>query len=508
MRIEFDSGAARARRWRVDLAERLAACGHEVAVARSAPARMAAETGLALLVGLERLLYGIAHPLCSESIDWPAGFAGSGAASDLVVDFGGKRLETPAEATTLIPLYDGRPGEEAAIGAVLDGHAPWLSIALRRPGDSEARLVAAALPALEEPLIFSLSIERVLRRMVSLLSRTIERFAAGRLDEQGPSLPVSPVPPRPGVWPASAFLVRGVSAKLARRLTSLCAHTHHWRIGWRWAKGDEVFTRRASPASPYAVLRDDARRFYADPFVLWRDGVAHVLCEEFPYATGKGVISAFSIRPDGAVSAPRVVLERPYHLSYPMVFARYGQIYMIPETSANRTVELYRATIFPDQWTLEATLLEGLSAADATLTERDGRLWLFAALAEDGGSSWDTLGLFHAERLTGPWSAHAANPVLIDAGSARPGGMLFEHGGSLIRPAQDCTAGYGSGLSLFRVDRLDPEGYLQVPLARLAPPPNCGAKGMHTLNAAGGLEVIDWLGLRPRRPAPNASGRP
>ena len=54
---------------------------------------------------------------------------------------------------------------------------------------------------------------------------------------------------------------------------------------------------------------------------------------------------------------------------------------MIPETSANRTVEIYRATSFPDRWTLEDTLLEGVSASDATLVERDGRLWLFAALA-------------------------------------------------------------------------------------------------------------------------------
>jgi hypothetical protein len=171
---------------------------------------------------------------------------------------------------------------------------------------------------------------------------------------------------------------------------------------------------------------------------------------------------------------------------------------MIPETSANRSVELYRARRFPDQWALEATLLQGLSAADATLIERDGRLWLFAALAEDGGSSWDTLGLFHAERLAGPWTAHAGNPVLVDARSARPGGMMVEQAGRLIRPAQDCTSGYGSALALCSIDRLDPENYAQTVLARLAPRPGWGFHGLHTLNAAGGIEVIDCVGRRAR----------
>jgi hypothetical protein len=139
-------------------------------------------------------------------------------------------------------------------------------------------------------------------------------------------------------------------------------------------------------------------------------------------------------------------------------------------------------------------------AADATLLEREGRLWLFAAVTEEGGSSWDQLALFHADKLAGPWLPHAANPVLIDASAARPGGLMLARDGELIRPAQDCGAGYGSRLALCRVDRLDPEHYGQTVLARLAPPPAWSATGLHTLNAASGLEVIDCAGWRSRWP--------
>ena len=49
-------------------------------------------------------------------------------------------------------------------------------------------------------------------------------------------------------------------------------------------------------------------------------GVAYVFCEEYPYATGKGVISVFALDDEGNPGSPRVVLERPHHLSYPFVF--------------------------------------------------------------------------------------------------------------------------------------------------------------------------------------------
>jgi hypothetical protein len=517
MRIEFKSSTSLPPRWRVDLAECLEALGHEIVLGhevglaqatlaqqavsarRTAPNDKAAGAGLSILVRLERLLYGVALPLRSEPVAWPARLPKSRQSRDLVIDFDGEAQGLAGDAASLIPLYDGKPGEAAAMLAILDGRAPLLSISLRRPGDGGARPVATALPALEEPRIFTLSLERVLRQMGALIERTVESLAAGGLDAEEPPVSLLPPSPMPGAIGACAFLAKSLKGKIADRLTRLAAHQNHWRIGWRWTRGDEISSHLALPSASYSFLADDARRFYADPFVLWRGGLAHVFCEEFPYATGKGVISVFTIGRDGAATRPRIVLERPYHLSYPMLFEREGQVFMIPETSANRTVEIYRAMRFPDQWVLESTLLRDVSAADATLLEQDGRLWLFAALAETGGSSWDTLGLFHATKLMGPWTPHAANPVLVDAGSARPGGMMFERDGTLIRPAQDCRGGYGSALSLCRVDRLDPMHYAQTVMARLAPRPNWAAEGMHTLNAAGGLEVIDCVGWRPRR---------
>lgn len=42
-------------------------------------------------------------------------------------------------------------------------------------------------------------------------------------------------------------------------------------------------------------------------------------------------------------SSPVVVLEEPYHLSFPWVFEEDGHIYMLPETGATNTIRLYEA---------------------------------------------------------------------------------------------------------------------------------------------------------------------
>ena len=289
------------------------------------------------------------------------------------------------------------------------------------------------------------------------------------------------------------FFASAVVGKARARLTELLGQAPTWSIAWRRGAAQAATETLQIPFQDFTRLPDDGRRYFADPFVLMRKDVAHVFCEEVPFATGKGFISHFTIDAKGNVSTPRPVLEQPYHLSYPFVFEKDGEVWMIPESSAIRTVELYRAERFPDRWVKHAILLDDVLADDATLFERDGRLFLFAALRDWQASSWEALGLYHADALTGPWHAHPANPVLLDPSSARPAGALFTHRGEIIRPGQDCARGYGRGLAFCRIDRLDEEGFAQTVLTRVAPRTG-RVEGLHTYNRAGDVELIDLLG--------------
>jgi hypothetical protein len=174
---------------------------------------------------------------------------------------------------------------------------------------------------------------------------------------------------------------------------------------------------------------------------------------------------------------------------------------MLPETLERRTVELYRAVRFPNQWRRERILLRDVRAVDPTLLEYDGRFWLFAAVSVPGAPICDELSLFYAESLLGDWQPHPANPIVSDVRRARPAGRIIRCQGHLIRPGQDCSERYGGAVVFNRITRLTPSEYAEVPIGRLRPRRTWRTLGAHTFNAADGYEVVDyerWALWRPR----------
>jgi hypothetical protein len=422
--------------------------------------------------------------------DWlrpPAG------AADLVFDLTG-RAET--EPGALFPVFNGHPGDDARDLMLLSRAAPHLGLA-KMEGDRQI-LCAEGLIALESPNSFRRGREAAAQRLKTLIRAIARR---GSVDGAAGSLAL---PRAAGALETAAFLLTSLVARARSKLTRLVAHEGHWRIAWRRiGDGDDsVQTRLAWPEDArtkgdWTFLQDDRRRYFADPFLFAHEGAVHVFCEEYPYATGKGVISHFQLDAQGRpTTAPRVVLEHACHLSYPLVFEHDGAIWMAPESSAAGTWELYRADPFPHNWTLDRVLIDNLAVADATIFAHDGQFWMTAATSEDGGSSWDCLSLFAASSPLGPWTRCGDGPVLIDVSAARPAGHVFARGGALWWPAQDCSRGYGSGLALCRIDAVNEQGLTQTVERRLGPPPGLGAQGVHTLNAAAGFEIIDVVGTR------------
>lgn len=233
-------------------------------------------------------------------------------------------------------------------------------------------------------------------------------------------------------------------------------------------------------------------RYWADPWpVEGPDGRRFIFFEEFRFDSPKGTIAAVEIDPRTGPGKPFPVLERPYHMSYPQVFQWQGRYYMVPETSANRTVTLFRCESFPDRWVEERDLLTGIDAVDPTLAEVDGRWWLFANIAPFGGGNRDELHLFHATTPLGPWTPHARNPVKSDCGSARPAGPIFRRDGRLYRPSQNCAGGYGRSIVLHRVEILTPDEYRETAVQEIVPSWERGARRAHTLARGAGLFVLD-----------------
>jgi len=290
--------------------------------------------------------------------------------------------------------------------------------------------------------------------------------------------------------PLLARLAGRAAAKVAREALYL----EQWCLAYRFGAapaGDALYRFK------YLVPPKD--RFWADPFPAAQGDRHFVFFEEYVEAKERAHISAVELDAKRGAGEPFVVLEREHHLSYPFVFDWRGARYMIPESAERRTVELYRCRSFPELWEPEATLLEGVRAADATLEEVEGTWWMFVNIAaEEVAYNYDELHLFHAPTPLGPWRPHRRNPVKSDARSARPAGRLFRRGGELYRPAQDCSGHYGYGVTVNRVVRLTPEEFREEEVSKILPEWEPGVVATHTINFSDGLTVVDCKRRRRR----------
>jgi len=233
--------------------------------------------------------------------------------------------------------------------------------------------------------------------------------------------------------------------------------------------------------------------FWADPFILKKQDKSYLFFEEYLYTTKLGHISYALLNEDGSFGEPHLVLERPYHLSYPFIFEHRGEFYMIPETAQNKAIEVYRCTRFPDQWEFYKTLIQDVQAVDTTLFEYSMRWWMFVNIAGKGGSTWDELHLFYSDDpLSTNWTAHPMNPVISDVRSARPAGRLFRRDGRLMRPSQDSSLRYGYALNINQIKKLTIHEYEEELIERIEPP-NERVLGVHTYNTSGNLIVVDAL---------------
>jgi methionyl-tRNA formyltransferase len=290
---------------------------------------------------------------------------------------------------------------------------------------------------------------------------------------------------------AARLLSRYVAAKWESATT-----LEQWMLFFRSAgQVDDIDSVPQRALYNLQALEPPSDRYWADPFPIRYNGRHYIFAEEVVFREPKGRIVVFELTSDGKAQGPTPVLVRPYHLSYPCVFAWNSNMYMIPETRANRSVELYRATNFPFEWELDRTLLSDIRAADATVARIGDRWWMFVNVqgADEPNNleSWEDLHVFYADSPLGPWTSHARNPVKSDVSSARPAGRPFQWRGAYYRPAQNCSRGYGSSISINRIELLSPDEYREVEVARVMPEWLPGLIGVHTLNAEAGLTVVD-----------------
>lgn len=323
-----------------------------------------------------------------------------------------------------------------------------------------------------------------LRRLEALAAGTWSPDLEPTNDE--PSMRRSP----PSNVDAFRHLAR-VAGRVARRRLRRAAFRRQWSVGLRQRQGNRL---PQEDHSPWRMVSPPADRYWADPFVVESDGETLVFVEQFRFADGKGELAVCRLEGNGELSAFEPILSDAHHLSYPYVLRDGGQMFMIPESGDAERIELWAATDFPTGWTRAAVLLDGVRAVDASVLHHGGLYWMWVNQSFHGGRLDDETFLYFSDRLESGWTPHPRNPVVSDARRARPAGRPFLHRDVLIRPAQDCTGGYGSRVVFHAIEELTPDDYRERPVGTLGPDWAPGRNlGAHTYTFDGSWEATDCV---------------
>jgi hypothetical protein len=262
---------------------------------------------------------------------------------------------------------------------------------------------------------------------------------------------------------------------------------------WKWSiamyAGKSPLQLAAAPGVSNPVLSaadvtDVPARFVADPFMVKVDGLWHMFFEVLNNEPNRGEIGRATSCDGLTWHYERIVLQEPFHLSYPYVFQRSDDFYMIPETLGANAVRLYRAESFPDKWILVKDLIPG-QHADPSIFEHDGKWWLYTCPTPH---KHDTLNLYFAADPASTWTEHPSSPIISDDKTvARPGGRVLDYDGRLLRFTQDCLPTYGRQVRAFEITELTASTYKEHEVKEspvLTPDGSSwNASGMHHVDA-------------------------
>lgn len=252
---------------------------------------------------------------------------------------------------------------------------------------------------------------------------------------------------------AGVFVIR-------KRGVPFVGQKEQWTVGIYTGESPfdfSTFQGFKNPIMTAEDVTDMPTKFVADPFLIRDDSKWYLFFEAFNSISDHGDLVLATSTDGNNWHYEQVILDEPFHLAYPYVFKWEGEYYLIPDSFDADSVRLYKAVDFPTKWEFVQTLIDGKSLADSSVVYYQDRWWLFTA---DATGKNDTLRLFFADKLTGPWQEHPESPLVEgDANIARPGGRMLLYDDSLYRYTQDSDPIYGNQIWAFEITELTPTSY-------------------------------------------------
>lgn len=265
-------------------------------------------------------------------------------------------------------------------------------------------------------------------------------------------------------------------------LVKLPLYAESWNVAFRKRRGNGILEDQSTP---FTVVRNSFRYWAADPFLFEHQGRTYIFAELYDYIRRRGILGYCEIV-QGRAGKWQPILAESFHMSYPYITERDGEIYILPEANSSKCLFVYRAVHFPDQWERCDPIRKDVRYADTTPFVANRKTYALTYDVEDARNP--KLKLLNLDCPSGDLVLELPNPEL-----RRPAGKVIPGN---IRVAQNCAEDYGKGLVFYRYVYSGRENYSEEELLRLYPQDlqlssRLYLDGMHTYNISEHYEVVD-----------------
>lgn len=220
-----------------------------------------------------------------------------------------------------------------------------------------------------------------------------------------------------------------------------------WSIGFGFTSSYPVeidFKKNKIYSFEQVKKHIDSTQFIADPFFIKEKDSFYIFFEHKKNNNYHAVIGLITSKDGHEYKYRGTVLKESFHLSYPQVFKYKNQFYMLPESQGSNHVLLYKSDKFPFGWKVCDTLLANTQLKDPTIYLSDS---LNIIVGSDKNFKMQ---MYQSNHLNGNWTLHRRS-VVMEGSESRPGGRFLADKNGLILPVQSFHKGYGSGLSIYRL---------------------------------------------------------
>lgn len=238
-------------------------------------------------------------------------------------------------------------------------------------------------------------------------------------------------------------------------------------------------------------------RYFADPFAVYYQNKHFIFVEDYSFINKKGSISVIEVDNNDNQKIYENIISETFHLSFPFVFKYENIYYMIPESSEDNCIKLYKCKHFPDKWEFSHNLISNIFCADTIMLNTNSKYFLITSEGKFNDLN-SRLNIFFSDNPIGKnWIPHKLNPIYFNINDGRNGGLIINEN-KIFRVSQKFGINYlgdnqyGNEISIRSIENITSEKFEETIINEIKPIFKKKLLGIHSMSGIDDFTVYDY----------------